>query len=338
MNMKPFDHNSALARAATPSMKYKGDEPFHEWQTKARAKLLQLLGIDRIKRATDTKFNIEYVKEEDTYTEYRFTLQPEVGYSFPSVMRVPKGLSGKLPVMICLQGHSTGMHISLGQPKYERDVASISGGDRDFCVRAVKEGYVAVAVEQRNFGECGGAGEKGPACLYSTMIAFMLGRTTIGERVVDVSTVIDALTENFDFIDSEKINVMGNSGGGTATFYAAAIDERIKIAIPSCAYCTYKDSIAAMPHCSCNFIPGILDYFEMEDISGLIAPRKLIVVNGAKDDIFPEQGVKEAYETTKKLYFASGAPENCRLVTGPEGHRFYADAAWPVIHEFADLA
>ena len=337
MNMQPFDHNSALARAATPSMKYKGDEPFRDWQSKARAKLLQLLGIDRIKRAVDTKFTIEYINEADEYTEYRFTLEPEVGYNFPAVMRVPKGACGKLPVMICLQGHSTGMHISLGKPKYERDHASIAGGDRDFCVRAVKEGYIAVAVEQRNFGECGGAGEKGPACLYSTMVAFMLGRTTIGERVVDVSTVIDALIENFDFVDAERINLMGNSGGGTATFYAAAIDERIKIAVPSCAYCTYKDSIAAMPHCSCNFIPGILDYFEMEDISGLIAPRKLIVVNGAKDDIFPEHGVKEAYEVTKRLYSASGAPENCRLVTGPEGHRFYADAAWPVIHEFGDL-
>ncbi len=338
MNMQPFNHNSALAAMATPSMKYKGDEPFSDWQKKARAKLVQLLGIDRIKRATDTKFNIEYIKEEEEYTEYRFTLEPEIGYTFPSVMRVPKGLSGRLPVMICLQGHSTGMHISLGKPKFEGDEITISGGDRDFCVRAVKEGYVAVAVEQRNFGECGGNEKDGePQCLYSSMIAMMLGRTTIGERVVDVSTVIDALIEKFDFVDAQRINLMGNSGGGTATFYTAAIDERIAIAVPSCAYCTYKDSIAAMPHCACNFIPHILDYFEMEDISGLIAPRKLVIVNGAKDSIFPEHGVKEAYETTKRLYFASGAPEMCRLVTGPEGHRFYADAAWPVIHELADI-
>jgi dienelactone hydrolase len=168
------------------------------------------------------------------------------------------------------------------------------------------------------------------------MVAFMLGRTTIGERVVDVSTVIDAITEKFDFVDANRINLMGNSGGGTATFYAAAIDERIKIAVPSCAYCTYKDSIAAMPHCSCNFIPGILDYFEMEDISGLIAPRKLVVVNGKEDNIFPEPGVIESFEIIKKMYAAAGVPDNCALVTGAGGHRFYADDAWPVMHKMSE--
>ena len=60
--------------------------------------------------------------------------------------------------------------------------------------------------------------------------------------------------------------LMGNSGGGTATVYTAAIDERISIAVPSCAVCTYKHSIAAMRHCVCNFVPNIADYFDMGGI------------------------------------------------------------------------
>ncbi len=329
----PWEHNLEIIKAIEPGMRYKGGD-FAAWQTEARAKLAELLGLQNIHRAENNNFTIEYKKECDGYDEYRFTLEPEENYVFPCVMRVPHGVKAPIPVMLTLQGHSTGMHISLGIPKYARDVQSISGGDRDFVVRAIKEGFAAIAIEQRNFGELGykEAVEKNSGCHVSSMSAIINGRTTIGERVVDTMTVIDAL-ENFDFLDRENVMLMGNSGGGTATFYAAAIDERIKLAMPSCAVCTYKHSIAAMEHCVCNFVPNIARYFDMGDIGGLIAPRKLIVVNGKHDDIFPDEGVRETMDIIKPLYAAAGVPDNCALVTGPEGHRFYADASWPLVHK-----
>ena len=333
----PWMLNRDIVSAATPELRYKDGEDFSLWQKRARGKLSELLGLDNIKKAADNRFTVEYKKEEAEYTEYRFTLESEEGYVFPSVMRVPKGAKAPLPVILTLQGHSTGMHISLGEPRYKGDAVTISGGDRDFVVRAVKEGFAAVAIEQRNFGECGGKPEGGPDCQVSSMSALLVGRTTIGERVTDVSTVIDAIIEHFDFIDKEKIILMGNSGGGTATFYTSAMDERIALAMPSCAVCTYKHSIAAMRHCTCNFIPNVAKYFDMGDIAGLIAPRKLVIVNGKEDKIFPDDGVKETFEITKELYRAAGAPDACALVTGPEGHRFYADLAWPVARELAEI-
>ena len=330
MKTLPWQYNLKLIEAINPEMRYDGKEDFSLWQTRARAKLAELLGMDNLNKSADNKFAIEYVKDEGEYTEYRFTLESEEGYSFPSVMRVPKGVKSPMPLAVCLQGHSTGMHISLGKPIFERDVASISGGDRDFVVRAIKEGYAAIAVEQRNFGECGSRPDGLPACHVSSMSAIINGRTTIAERVLDVMTVIDAAIEHFDFIDKDNIVCMGNSGGGTATFYAAAMDERIKLAMPSCAVCTYKHSIAAMEHCVCNFIPNIARYFDMGDIAGLIAPRALVVVNGRLDNIFPDEGVRETYGIIESLYRAAGAEDNCALVTGDEGHRFYADSAWPV--------
>ena len=325
-------YNLEIIEKTTPALRYNGKEDFKAWQMKARTKLFELLGMQNLKKSINNNFTIEYVKEEDTYTEYRFTLESEPGYTFPSVMRVPKGIEGKIPVILCLQGHSKGMHISLGKPIYEGDEETISGGDRDFVVRANKEGYAAIAIEQRNFGECGGT-PKGPDCHVSSMSAIINGRTTIGERALDTSTVIDAIIEHFDFLDTDNIALMGNSGGGTATFYTACLDERIKLAVPSCAVCTYKHSIAAMKHCVCNFVPNIANYFDMGDLAGMIAPRKLVVVNGKNDDIFPEPGVIESFEIIKSLYAAAGVPDNCALVTGAGGHRFYADDAWPVMHK-----
>lgn len=333
MTQIPFINNKTVVEATKPTMRYKDGEDFFAWQSAARQKLRELLGIDEIlKRKPESDgFKIEYEKKTEEYTEYRFTISSEEGYFFPSVMRVPTNVKTPIPLCITLQGHSTGMHISLGVPKFANDPEMIAGGDRDFVTRALKEGFASVAIEQRNFGECGGNEETGaPQCIESSLTALLAGRTTIGERVVDTMAVIDAILKNFDFIDENKILLMGNSGGGTATFYTAAIDERIALAMPSCAVCTYKASIAAMHHCACNYIPNIAKFFDMGDISGLIAPRPLVIVNGKDDVIFPNDGVLETYEITKKLYIAADASNNCALVTGPKGHRFYADLAWPV--------
>ena len=335
MSRMPAEHNHILVSETVPSMRYDGKHPFAEWQKEARAKLAELVGMDRFKKC-DPDFQLEFTKEFDTFTEYRFTVQSELDYRVPVHFWVPKAAKKPLGAIVCLQGHSKGMHISLGRPKYPGDENTISGGDRDFAVRTVKEGLCAIVIEQRNFGECGGTPE-GPTCMVSTMAALLIGRTTIGERVWDTSCVLDAVLEHFgDIVDPEKLYCMGNSGGGTATFYVGCLDERIKIAMPSCAVCTYKDSIAAMAHCTCNFIPHVAEYFDMGDLAGLIAPRKMILVHGIQDPIFPDNGVRETFALTQKMYAYAGVPDNCALVSGPEGHRFYADLSWPVFHKMED--
>ena len=70
------------------------------------------------------------------------------------------------------------------------------------------------------------------------------------------------------------------------------------------------------------FTPG------MADIAAAIAPRKLIVINGKLDNIFPQAGVEECFDTIKAIYTAAGVPESCALATGQSGHRYYAAEAW----------
>lgn len=331
-NQNPHNTILNIMKNTEPEMRYKGGN-FNEWQKKAREKLIGLLGIDKIKRC-NPDFKIEYIKEKQEYTEIRFTFQSEEGYYVPCVLRKPK-TDKKLPVIICLQGHSTGMHISLGNPIYPGDEETISGGDRDFAVRIVKEGYCAIAVEQRAMGECGGT-EHGPECYIPAMTSLLMGRTMIGERVWDIQRTIDVILDNFEFIDEKKIICMGQSGGGTTTFYSACIEERIAAAIPSCSICTYEASIAAMIHCSCNFVPGIRQYFDMCDLGLLIAPRALIIVSGKEDDIFPINQAQETADYIREIYKKQGAEDKFAHVVGEGGHRFYADDAWPVMNKIID--
>ena len=326
-----YEYSKELMQRVAPSMSYDGGD-LQEWRASARNKLSQLLGMDKFKKV-DPQVVVEYQRKIDGASEIRFTYQSEAGYRVPCHLLLPDGIKNP-PLMICLQGHSTGMHISLGRPKFDGDEKSISEGDRDFCVRAIKEGFAAVSLEQRNFGECGGS-EYGPKCYESTMTALIMGRTTVGERAWDISRLIDVIENEFsDKVDIKRICCMGNSGGGTSTVYAAALEDRIVLAMPSCAMCTFKDSIGAMTHCSCNYVPTISEYFDMNDLMAMAYPKYFIQVSGIDDTIFPLSGAEQVFEKGKQAYESLKNGNRCALVKGNGGHRFYADDAWPIVHRY----
>ena len=300
------------------------------WQASARAKLGELLGMDTFEKCDDA-LEIEWMNEEIDYTELRLSYNTEKNFRVAAHLLIPANIQENVPVMICLQGHSKGMHISLGRPIYPGDEESINGGDRDFAVQCIREGYAAFVMEQRGFGECGGD-ETGPKCHQPAVAAMLLGRTLIGERVWDVSRSIDIMEKYFPQLDMSRVGIMGNSGGGTATIYAAAMDERIAAAMPSCAFCGFKESIGVQHHCICNYIPGIMRWFDMGDLAGLIAPRPLVIVNGKEDGIFPVDSARKQYAITNAIYDAADAADKCIHVIGGAGHRFYAALGWPAFN------
>jgi len=337
----PLAHNREMTAAIVPSMRWDGKEKFSSWQERGRAKLTELLGLPFEK--CDDKFRIDFRVDHDDYNETRFLFQSEEGFFVPCHFWVPKKVSGraaeKIPLVICLQGHSKGMHISMGRAKYPGDEETIRGGDRDFAVRAIREGYCALMMEQRCFGELGGT-EKGPDCSTSTLAAFLIGRTTLGERVWDLQRTLDVtfgkLTE-IDAalrIDKNRIICMGNSGGGTTTLFASGLEPRITHIMPSSFFCSFDDCLGAMNHCACSFVPGIRKFMDMGELAGFIAPRPFVAVSGIADYTFPQTGVYKAFTEAQRLYEGAGAADKIKLVIGEEGHRFYADKAWEAMNSF----
>lgn len=317
--------------SSRPILAFDENKPFAEQQKAIKEKIRTLLGDQPELVPLNPK--IEEKTEHDSFTEYRICFDVEKDVQAICLLCIPKNVSGKVPLSIVLQGHGTGMHRSMGRIIYEDDKGSL--GDRDMALHALERGFAALCLDQRGMGERrtmkvwpdqlddGGK----PRCDVTAKTALMLGRTIIGERCWDVSRAID-LALTFPEIDPDRIMVTGNSGGGTATYYAACMDERIKVAMPCCSVCTFKDSIGAMPHCVCNFVPQIAKYMDMGDMAAAIAPRKLIIINGSEDFIFPHSGVLETFDTVKKIYAAVGAPENCAMTTGEGGHRYYKANAW----------
>ena len=262
-----------------------------------------------------------------------FLVQTEVGFYVNCHLLLPSAApEGKLPLCACLQGHVSGAHITVGIDKFAHDKTYIEH-ECDFGVQAVKHGFAALAIEQRGFGENGGNTEEGwTQCQHPAMGALLMGRTLIGERVWDVQRVIDAVTTYFaDVITMDGSLLLGESGGGTATYYTACFEDRFSAYMPIVALCNYYDSIMEISHCVCNYVPGIARYFDMGDLAVMTAPKKVVFVSVTEDEWFPLAGAKKAYARVEEIYRAAGAENHCAMVLGEGGHRFYAGLAWPVV-------
>lgn len=336
------DFTDYIVKKQKSSLAFSADVDYSAWKNTVRDKYSELLGLDVIKEnACPTNMEIVEKKLMDGYTRIRFEFESEKNAVVPCYLLIPDTGKERYPVAIVLQGHNDmGFHSSVGDALCH-ETLDYDTGRGTFALQAVKQGYVALAIEQRGMGERRAFNtfdrrvSLNPAsgnCYYEAMTAIMLGRTIIGERCYDVSRAIDLL-DNFPECDTSKIVITGNSGGGTTSYYAACLDERIKISAPSCAFCPYPESIFRFYHCACNYIPHAYEWFDMQDLACLIAPRRLIIIAGKYDTAFLADGVKRGFETVKKIYEKAGVPENCSLTITPKGHWWCEDIVWTEINK-----
>ncbi len=318
--------------------KYKPGK-FRKWQKAFRQELRQKLGLSVIERMyADYVPTAEKVSSEDAGygIRERWIIRTEPDVELPIVVLLPKNLNGKVPLMITPHGHGKNTELFAGVYLNEDDRKSGEEGERNVAVQAVQHGFIGIAPTARGFGETRTArGKKADvvsSCHDLMVQDALFGRTPVGDRVWDIMKIIDWALENLP-VDGKNIIVSGNSGGGTATFYAGAVDTRISMSLPASSYCCYSPSIGDIIHCECNYIPGLMTLGDMGDIAGLTAPRCFCAIQGVKDDIFPIQGARDAFSVTKKVYEAAGVPQNCELYEGPEGHRYYKAGAWQFIEK-----
>jgi len=317
----------------TQTLKYDGGD-VKAWQRTLRRKLRQLIGPVPCEK-TPLDVRRLWLREHRLGTIEKVVFASEPYCDVPAYVCIPKDAPRPLTYMICLQGHSTGMHNSIGVQFGDETKRKRVHPDRDYAIGCMSRGVAALCIEQRSFGERAERQQvqvSSHGCHDAAMHSLMLGRTLIGERVYDVERGIDYLACRGD-ADMSRIGVMGNSGGGTITTFSSALLPRVSFAMPSCYFCTFRDSVMSIYHCADNYVPGLLRYAEMSDIMGLFAPKPVVIVAGREDPIFPIAATRRAFRELKKIYKAAGAENACHLVVGDEGHRLYADKAWPVMQK-----
>lgn len=298
------------------------------WRNNLRDKLGELLGEPYVPgsfRKTASRLSSEQL---DGYTREKWEIEIAPGRVMPFYVLIPGNASKPYRTVLCLHGHGNGARDIIGQPVNAEAAELIGILNTDYALQCVKRGWCAVAPELFAFGERVDFVEDARSgfdggCEKPFLNAVEVGKTLIGIRAKDIMTLTDWMTANKDF-DCSNLPCIGLSGGGMMTMYTAALDDRIKRVLIAGYVTEAKDSIMAIRHCSCNYIPHLLEWADFPDVTGLIAPRPLIVQTGRKDAIFPLSSVERAVARIKKVYALYGVPDKIRLDIHDGYHAFYS--------------
>ena len=276
--------------------------------------------------------------------QVHFSYAADATQRVPGLMLRPAENAAKLPVIIVL--HGTGGNKE-GQLPLLRQLAG--------------KGFLAIAIDGRYHGERSTQGT-GSADYQAAMLRAWSApaSTTAAEHpflydtVWDVMRLIDYV-ETLPGADASRIGLIGFSKGGMETYLAAAVDPRIRVAVPCIGVQSFRwaldndswqsragtfqtalDAAAKMdaaakqngvPVADAVFLrhfydkvaPGVYSDFDGPAMLPLIAPRALLTINGETDARTPGPGLQECFATAKKAYAAH--PERFEQVIEPKtGH------------------
>ncbi len=305
------------------------------WQKKLRAKVIELMGGFPSRSALEARSL--GVREFPKFRREKFIFESRPGVGVLAYLVTPRDARGPLPAVICIPGHGRGVDDIVGIDENGQDRTGRVPYQRDFALQVAEHGIAAVAIEPMAFGarRDDRTAAKGPsayACQPVAGSALLLGETMIGWRVYDVMRAIDWIESRPD-LDSKRVGCIGISGGGTCALFSAAVDTRIQAVLVSGYLNTFRACIMSMSHCMDNYIPGILNWAEMYDVAGLIAPRKFFSEAGDRDPIFPAEAARESFGRVKKVYEMFGAADSARQDVFSGVHEFNGSNGIPFIAE-----
>jgi hypothetical protein len=160
------------------------------------------------------------------------------------------------------------------------------------------------------------------SCRGLALNALLLGKTLMGMRIWDVMRTADYIRSRPEPMVA-GLGCLGLPGGGMDTLFAAALDERITVAVVS-GYLNRFITALQPPKvaCECQFVPGLLQVAEMSDVAGLIAPRPLLFESGIVDHGRPLDVAQEAYRELQRVYELLEVPERLDHDIHPGAHAF----------------
>ena len=288
-----------------------------EWQSqrpRLREEYLSMLGLAPLPERTNLNATITHTLHGDGFIVdcLHYQSRPQL-YVTANLYRPAKIVEGeKLPAVLYVCGHS-------GMGRNGNKTAFQSHG-----VWFARHGYVCLVVDTLQLGEIAaihhGTYRENRWWWHSR------GYTSAGVECWNGVRGIDYLTSRAD-VDPKKIAVTGISGGGAATFWIAAADDRVRVAVPVSGMAdleSYVSNCVINGHCDCMFLHNAAAW-PWTRIAALVTPRPLLFVNSDRDPIFPMDANERIVNRLERVYSLYGASGDVDSVVSVGGHDYRRD-------------
>ncbi len=287
-----------------------------------QARLFDTIGFPPVPRNTRS---IELSSEAgfDEYLRQKISYQVGDGERIPAFLLRPKVLAEPAPAILAL--HQT---VNVGKD----EVVGLKGF-RDFAYgdELAKRGYVVLAPDYLTAGERVFPSKD---CFDSApFYAQYPDWSIVGKNLEDSKAAIDALG-TLDFVDQERIGVIGHSLGGHNAIMVAALDDRIKAAVSNCGLSVFSEEEERMEWCleeGYIFIPKLRSYFmenldppfDLHEVAACIAPRPWLNISSYFDAAYGNQEfLAEVGTMLYQVYTLSDASEAFGYYMHGNGHSF----------------
>jgi cephalosporin-C deacetylase-like acetyl esterase len=287
----------------------------------ARGKLVRqqmLANIGELPERTPLNAKTVGVIERENFRIEKVIFESQPNFYVTASVYLPKNGNGPFPGILFPLGHEAG---AKSHEAWQYALGSFAS-----------KGYVALAWDPL------GQGERvqfyDPDLRKSRLIASTREHTMLGVQALIVGdniaryTIWDAMRA-LDYlasrkeVDPNRIGVTGNSGGGTLSTYMAVLDDRLKVAAPSCYITSWKSLIHQLgpQDAEQNLMPWLNVGLDFPDFIYAFAPKPFLVLSAIRD-FFPIGGARSSFAEAHHAYDSMGIGDKLKMVEADDGHGY----------------
>lgn len=278
-----------------------------DWKTQKeelRRQLAEMLGLDPMPERTPLNAVVTGTTEAGDVVVERLHFQSRPGLYVTANFYRPKTQDGPLPAILYVCGHAL----------VKKDDVSYGNkaGYHHHGLWFARNGYVCLTIDTLQLGEIEGIHHG--TYRYDRWWWPSRGYTPAGVEAWNGIRALDYLQSRPE-VDGEKIGMTGRSGGGAYTWFVAALDERVKAAVPVAGITDLQNHVVdgcVEGHCDCMYFVNTYRW-DYPMLAALVAPRPLLISNTDKDNIFPLDGVLRTHEYVRNVYKLFDAEKNLGL-------------------------
>jgi hypothetical protein len=329
------EHLRKLAADAPLKLAFRGktEAECKQWQAEFAAKLRAQLGPHQ--PPAQWKTIIERTVDLPDHRREELVLFAEGHPPLPVHLLLPLDRAkAPRPGVLALHGHGKYGHDPVAGCDDKPGVDdAIKSCNYDYGRQLVRQGYVVAVPCLTPFGRRLGdpaAYGKQDACGITFIRMQALGKVLMAENLRDCLWAIELLARHKD-VDANRLGCVGLSYGGRMAMLTAALEPRVRVAVVSGALNVMQERIAGRYGCGAQIIPGLLEYGDVPEIGGLIAPRPCVWEVGSRDKLISPKWADNALERLGRAYRALGAEKNLQVDRFDGGHEWSGRVAVPLL-------